>query len=265
MVYKKPYRQGIELKKKYGQHFLKDRFFVLQMIQAVHLDENISVIEIGCGEGILTGAILQTPCKQLKVFEIDEQWATYVQKVYGSNSRLNIVLDNVLDVNWNMLDDQAPWVLLANLPYQITFPILHRIQQHRTIFLEGVIMIQEEVAQKIVKTTGRDYGYSSLFFQHYFELKLLDKISPGAFFPPPKVYSRLLYFKPKKKLIFIENEEEFWKFIKLCFHQPRRTLRNNLAQSHFDLAPLDQSLLLKRAQQLNMQDLLTIWKLLNSK
>ncbi|OGB86553.1 ribosomal RNA small subunit methyltransferase A [candidate division TM6 bacterium RIFCSPHIGHO2_12_FULL_38_8] len=263
MTNKRSYRQGIELKKKYGQHFLKDRFFVDQMINAVHLDDTISVMEIGCGEGILTGAILQKPCKQLKVFEIDEQWASYVAKLYGKNSRLNIVLDNVLDAHWDMLHDQAPWVMLANLPYQITFPILHRIQQHRAMFREGVIMIQEEVAQKIVKTTGRDYGYSSLFFQHYFELKLLDKISPGAFFPPPQVYSRLLYFKPRQILPIIAREEEFWKFIKLCFHQPRRTLRNNLAQSHFDLTRLDQLILLKRAQQLSMQDLLAIWITLN--
>ncbi len=264
MGYKKPHRQGIELKKRYGQHFLKDRFFVDRMIDAVHLDDKISVMEIGCGEGILTGAILQGPCKQLKVFEIDEQWASYVDKVYGSDSRLNIVLDNVLDAQWDLLADQGPWVLLANLPYQITFPIFHRIQQNRSLFLEGVIMIQEEVAQKIVKTSGRDYGYSSLFFQHYFELKMLDKISPGAFFPPPSIYSRLLYFKPKQNLPTIPKEEEFWKFIKLCFHQPRRTLRNNLAQSHFDLTLLEPELLLKRAQQLSMQDLLGIWAVFNA-
>ncbi len=264
MGYKKPHRQGIELKKRYGQHFLKDRFFVDRMIDAVHLDDTISVMEIGCGEGILTGAILQGPCKQLKVFEIDEQWASYVDKVYGADSRLNIVLDNVLDAQWDLLADQGPWVLLANLPYQITFPIFHRIQQNRALFLEGVVMIQEEVAQKIVKTTGRDYGYSSLFFQHFFELKLLDKISPGAFYPPPSIYSRLLYFKPKLNLQKIEKEEEFWKFIKLCFHQPRRTLRNNLAQSHFDLSLLEPELLLKRAQQLGMQDFLNIWSIFNS-
>lgn len=262
MGYKKPHRQGIELKKRYGQHFLKDRFFVDRMIQAVHLDEKISVMEIGCGEGILTGAILQGPCKQLKVFEIDDQWASYVHKVYGSDSRLNIVHANVLDAYWNLLENQGPWVLLANLPYQITFPIFHKIQKNRSLFLEGVVMIQEEVAQKIVKTSGRDYGYSSLFFQHYFELKLLDKISPGAFYPPPSIYSRLLYFKPKQQLLNIEKEEEFWKFIKLCFHQPRRTLRNNLAQSHFDLGRLQTELLLKRAQQLSMDDLLKIWSIL---
>lgn len=265
MSYKKPQRQGIELKKRYGQHFLKDRFFVDRMIDAVHLDDTISVMEIGCGEGILTGAILQNPCKQLKVFEIDAEWAGYVRKLYGSDSRLNIILENVLDARWDLLEDQAPWVMLANLPYQITFPIFYRIHQYRHLFVEGVIMIQEEVAQKIVKTSGRDYGYSSLFFQHFFELKLLDKISPGAFYPPPSIFSRLLYFKPKQNIAPIYQEEEYWKFIKLCFHQPRRTLRNNLATSHFDLSLLDEVTLKKRAQELSSQDLLNIWAKLNVK
>lgn len=263
MSYKRLHRQGIELKKKYGQHFLKDRQFVDRMINAVHLDKNISVMEIGCGEGILTQAILQGSCKQLKVFEIDEQWASFVQQAYGSDKRLQIIHENVLDARWDLLTDQEPWILLANLPYQITFPILHKVWRSRTMFLEGVVMIQEEVAQKIVKMTGRDFGYSSLFFQHYFELKLLDKISPGAFFPPPKVFSRLLYFKPKSNVLTIEREEEFWKFIKLCFHQPRRTLRNNLAQSHFDLAKLDEDILNKRAQQLHMQNFLNMWQILH--
>lgn len=262
MGYKKPHRQGIELKKRYGQHFLKDRFYVDQMIKAVGLDQNISVVEIGCGEGILTGAILETVCKKLHVFEIDEQWASYVDKVYGSDDRLNIVLDNVLDANWDLFEKQS-LIMLANLPYQITFPIFYKIQKYRHLFLEGVVMIQEEVAQKIVKKTGRDYGYSSLFFQHYFELKLLDKISPGAFYPPPSIYSRLLYFKPKQNVDSIFHEEEFWKFIKLCFAQPRRTLRNNLTSTHFDLSLLDQALLLKRAQELEMQDFLSIWKIFN--
>ena len=63
----------------------------------------------------------------------------------------------------------------------------------------------KEVAQKIVKSGGRDYGYTSLFFQHYFTWKLLDKVPPGAFFPPPKVFSRLIYFSPKKEVAEIKN------------------------------------------------------------
>lgn len=257
---KKPQRQGIELKKKHGQHFLKNGMYIVPMLEAVHVDNTISVMEIGCGEGVLTHAILQGPCKQLKVFEIDQEWADYVNNLYGTDSRLHIILNNVLDVDWSILQSDTPWVMLANLPYQITFPILHLVKQHRDMFLEGVVMVQEEVAQKIVKTSGRGYGYPSLFFQHFFDWKLLTKVPPEAFYPPPKVNSRLLYFKPKKDIVAIPQEEEFWKFIKLCFLQPRRTLRNNLAQSHYDQNVLSDDILQKRAQQLNMHDFLEIWK-----
>lgn len=260
---KRPQRQGIELKKKHGQHFLKNGMYIVPMLEAVHLDDTISVMEIGCGEGVLTNSILQGPCKQLKVFEIDAEWAEYVKNLYGSDSRLHIVLNNVLDVDWSALHDQTPWVMLANLPYQITFPILHLVQKNKKMFREGVVMIQEEVAQKIVKTHGRGYGYPSLFFQHHFEWKLLTKVPPEAFYPPPKVQSRLLYFKPKIEVPTIEKETEFWKFIKLCFHQPRRTLRNNLAQSHYDIGLLPDDILQKRAQQLKMQDFLDIWSIIS--
>ena len=252
--------QGIELKKQYGQHFLKDRFFVDYMLDAVRIDSTISVMEIGCGEGILTGAILETSCKKLLVFEIDEQWASLVQKKYGSDKRLVMTQDNVLDVPWDCLSQNQPLVLLANLPYQITFPILSLLQRHRELFVEGVVMVQEEVAQKIVKTSGRGHGYVSLFFQHYFDWKLLNKISPDAFYPPPNVFSRLLYFKPKKTLTVIPDEIGFWKFVKMCFNQPRRTLRNNLAQSHFDITKLSDDLLQSRAEQFSFEQMLGIWQ-----
>ena len=125
-------------------------------------------------------------------------------------------------------------------------------------------MIQEEVAQKLVKTSGRSYGYSSLFFQHYFEMRLLDKVPPSAFYPAPKVTSRLLYFKPRTEVTEIPEEEHFWKFIKSCFQQPRRTLRNNLAQTQYDVSLLSEEQLKLRAQQLSMNDFLDIWKILNA-
>ncbi len=258
----RPHKHGIELKKKHGQHFLKDNQYIIPMIDAVKLDCSISVMEIGCGEGILTDAILQSPCRQLQVFEIDPQWAEHVEQKYGSNSKLKIFLQNILDLDWQTLAADKPWILLANLPYQITFPILYLVKEHRALFLEGVVMVQEEVAQKIAKSSGRGYGYHSLYLQHFFDWKLLDKVPPTAFFPAPKVFSRLLHFKPKLQVDAIENEQEFWKFIKLCFAQPRRTLRNNLMQSAYAMQNIPADWLQKRAQQLSMQDLLEIWQLL---
>ena len=126
-------------------------------------------------------------------------------------------------------------------------------------------MTQEEVVQKIVASRGRGYGFVSLFFQYYFDLKLLDKIPPDAFYPPPKVFSRLLYFKPKDKLKPIPDEKEFWKFIKACFKQPRRTLKNNLEQTHYDLSQASTKTLSTRAQQMNMDEFICLWKCLSDK
>ena len=250
--------QDIFLKKKYGQHFLQDQRVVDHMIEAVEI-KNASVLEIGPGGGYLTKSILEFPVARLWAFEIDPDWADYLQKTYA-DPRLEVYLENFLDVDFSRFEPYKPWTVLANLPYQVTFPILHRFHEHRHLLKEGVIMVQEEVAQKIVKTRGKGFGYTSIFFQYYFEWKLLDKIPPTAFNPPPKVFSRLLYFRTKTDVAPIENEVEFWKFIKVCFKQPRRTLRNNLAQSHYDINKFSESQLASRAQQLGIDELKAIWQ-----
>ncbi|MGZ6250916.1 MAG: 16S rRNA (adenine(1518)-N(6)/adenine(1519)-N(6))-dimethyltransferase RsmA [Candidatus Chromulinivorax sp.] len=264
MAYKKPEKQGIALKKHFGQHFLQDHFFIDQIIAKINFTPETNVFEIGCGEGVLTKAIAAQKIKQLQVFEIDEEWAKLVGAALAHDARVKVNLTNILDVNLNELFAGQKWTLLANLPYNITFPILHLLQRSSDVIAEGVIMIQEEVAQKIMQTSGRGYGYPSLFFQHYFDWQLMDKVPPTAFYPAPKVWSRLLYFKPKTSPQVIPHEQAFWKFIKACFMQPRRTLKNNLQQSHYGLQVglFSDELLQKRAQQLSMQDLLGIWQLL---
>ncbi len=253
---------GIALKKQYGQHFLREQSFIDEMISAVSLDSTSSVFEIGCGDGFLTRSILKQPIARLWVFEIDPAWAAYVRMNYP-DERMSIVEENVLDVDFSRFEETAPWTLLANIPYQITFPILHLLRENRHILKEGVIMIQEEVAQKLVKTEGRGYGFPSLFFQHFFELSLLSKISASAFYPPPIVSSRLLYFKPRTVLDEIPNEQEFWRFIKHLFQQPRRILKNVLQSFHYDYERIPKETLMLRAQQMDKQEIIGLWNLLN--
>lgn len=256
------YSQGIRLKKKYGQHFLRDERYPFIMIDAVSLNDMSSVFEIGCGDGFLTQRILDQPLERLWVYEIDPSWATYV-KNHFTDDRLTVYTENFLDLDFTTLKPYAPWTVLANLPYQVTFPILHRFQEHRELLKEGVVMVQEEVAQKIVKTSGRGYGFPSLFFQHYFTWKLLEKVPPTAFLPPPKVYSRLLYFKPIANPTPIPDEQAFWQFVKKCFAQPRRTLRNNVKGIAHAIERIPAEMLNLRAQQMNMKDLLQIWQTIN--
>jgi 16S rRNA (adenine1518-N6/adenine1519-N6)-dimethyltransferase len=253
------YSAGIRLKKKFGQHFLRDSTIIDHMIEAVVLDATSSVFEIGCGDGVLTQAIMRrTPIARLWVFEIDPEWAAYVKGLV-KDSRMQMFERNFLDVTPDVFEPHQPWTVLANLPYQVTFPILHWFLRNRALLKEGVVMVQEEVAHKITARSGRGYGYVSLFFQHYFDWKKLDKVPPGAFLPPPKVFSRLLYFKPRPQARAIADEPSFWRFIQHCFKQPRRTLRNNLASAHYQLHKISDTTLNLRAQQLSMDELLALW------
>lgn len=264
--FKKTYRvkevvdTGIPAKKKaFGQHFLRKNSVVDNMINAVTVTSETTVIEIGCGDGFLTRAILsQTPCKKLVCFEIDPEWAEYVSTRI-TDKRLDLRLKNILDASFDEVESNTPFIMLANLPYQITFPILYRIQKQKHLFQDIVIMIQEEVGQKLAASSGKSFSAATLFFQHNFTIKLLDKIEPGAFTPPPKVFSRLVQLTPRQGEP-IPNEEGFWSMVKLCFHSPRQTLKNNLRTTHYDLNKLPADILAKRAQQLEFADFLQIWK-----
>ena len=237
-------------KKALGQHFLRKQSVVDNMISRVKITDQ--VMEIGCGDGFLTEAILkQTPCKGLLCYEIDHQWADIVKENIR-DPRLTIKVENILDAEF---DDQKR-IILANLPYQITFPILFMIQRNKHLFPEGVIMVQEEVAQKLVAKRGKKYSATSIFLQHHFNLELMEKIPPGAFEPPPKVHSRLVYFSTKNEPPL---DEEFWKFLKLLFKQPRRTIENNIKTTHLDLAKFPSDLLKKRAQELSIDEFIEIW------
>jgi 16S rRNA (adenine1518-N6/adenine1519-N6)-dimethyltransferase len=252
-----------EKKKQFGQHFLRKQSVVDHMIAKVNITSETYVMEIGCGDGFLTQAVLkQTNCKALWAYEIDHEWATVVRHKI-TDPRLSVIEQNILDLDFKAIELYKPWVLLANLPYQITFPIMFLLQKNKHMFKEGVVMVQEEVAQKLVATKGRSYNPTSMFLQLHFEFELLEKIEPQAFVPPPKVFSRLVYFKPKTKKIEIKNEDAFFKFLKLCFAHPRRTLLNNLKTTHYDISKLDAELLKLRAQQISFDQFLLIWESIN--
>lgn len=261
----KPNIDGIAVKKQYGQHFLRDQSIIDTMIASVTLTPTSSIFEIGCGDGFLTRSIIKQPHARLWVFEIDPEWASYVHAHYP-DPRLTIFTENILDVNCaERLAEHQPWTLLANLPYQITFPILFLLQKNRALLREGVIMVQEEVAHKLLKTSGRDYGFTSLFFQHYFTWRSLKTIPPAAFFPPPKVHSRILHFAPRTNIPDIPQEALFWKFIKSCFARPRRTLKNNLSGTQYaDKAEALISHDTLRAQEMTFEDFLSLWNSLRS-
>lgn len=253
-------RNGIALKKRYGQHFLRDINVLGTILSSVKFGPDVSVFEIGGGGGALTRAILEQQLARLWVFEIDREWVGQLRQI--PDRRLTVYEQDFLTVKPGLFEPHGQWTMLANLPYQITFPVLHWLVINRHLLRESVIMVQEEVAQKLLGKGGRTYGFVSVYFQWFFKWRMLTKVSPRAFYPPPKVFSRLLYFQPRLDAPEIERQEEFWLFVKVCFKQPRRTLRNNLISTSYDASVLDDKTLSLRAQQMKESDFVRVWRLL---
>ena len=247
-------------KKEHGQVFLRDQGIVDSMLKNATVTQTTTVMEIGCGDGFLTRAILEkTPCKMLQVFEIDEEWLNVVKESVKSD-RLSLNLINVLDVDLQTyFSPENPIVLLANLPYHITFPIMHLIQRNADLFSHGVVMVQEEVAQRLVAQTGRDAGAISHYFQHFFEFKLLTKVPPSAFEPQPKIFSRLVGFKPRATISEIADAEHFWLFMRACFKFPRQMLHNNLKGTKYAQTELPAEFQGLRAQQITTPQFVALW------
>lgn len=251
-------------KKSLGQHFLRRHSVVDAMIEKVKAScDGRVVLEIGCGDGFLTEKILaKTDCKKLICLELDSHWADFVSNKI-QDPRLVVYNVNALDVDWLSLAEGEKMVMLANLPYNVSVPLIKKLREELSAFIEGVFMVQEEVAQRFAAKGGANFGSISVFLQHVLDFGLMTKIPPEAFSPPPQVDSRLVYFKPKQSLIQIREEAGFWRFIKACFASPRRMLRNNIKGYNFSSDVLNQKIEGLRAQQMTFEQLLELWHTLN--
>jgi 16S rRNA (adenine1518-N6/adenine1519-N6)-dimethyltransferase len=214
-------------KKRFGQNFLRDRHVVEKILQAADLQEVDRVLEIGPGLGALTDLMLPR-VSLLQVMEVDRD---LVEKLRArSDSRLLVHEGDALRLDWDALLDQPPYKLVANLPYNISSQILFKILDHRPLFSRLVLMFQQEVGDRLCAGPGgRDYGILSVFCQVWFDIRRVVRVSPGAFFPPPKVNSVVLCFDRRDQpRIEVPDEAFFRRVVKGAFSQRRKTLVNSL-------------------------------------
>lgn len=180
------------------------------------------IVEIGPGQGALTALLLARAGRVVAV-EIDPTMIALLGERFAGEEKLTVVPGDVLQT------DLSQWglaVLAGNIPYYITSPILDRIFAARAALREAVLLVQREVAQRLVAEPGsRDYGLLSVRTQVYAEAKYLFKVPPGAFSPPPKVESAVVRLVMRDA---VEDQEKFLEFAARCFGHKRKTLRNNL-------------------------------------
>jgi 16S rRNA (adenine1518-N6/adenine1519-N6)-dimethyltransferase len=218
-----------------GQHFLSDSGWQQRILATLPLQSGDCWIEIGAGHGEMTH-LLAGGERRVIAIETDPALAASLRGTVEANPaewpRVEIVNADVLAVDLAHLGT-GPFRVYGNLPYYITSPILRRLFVHADRISSIHIVIQLEVAERIVaQPCSRAYGYLSTLCQLYTQPEIVLRLPPGAFRPPPKVTSALVRMVlPGKRFslgIPPKNESRFLEFIQTCFSQKRKTLRNNL-------------------------------------
>lgn len=217
-----------------------------------------TIVEIGPGQGALTEYLLRSEA-HVHAIELDPAMVERLARRFPNHPRLTVHAADVLDVD---LAQWGPAALAGNLPYYITSPILDRIRRARTAIASSTLLMQKEVADRLVARPGsRDYGYLTVVTQSWAEARFVVNVPPGAFRPPPKVESAVVHLQA---LAEVEPDlEAFLKFAGMAFRQKRKNLRNNLAQAYpaADWENLAERTL--RAEQLSIPQLRELWRKLS--
>ena len=191
-----------------------------------------AVLEIGAGPGTMTELLAERAAKVWAV-EVDGKLAAGLREKFADSPTVEVVEADILKVSIDALCSAAGRErvrVFGNLPYYITSPCLLHLFEHHSWITEIVVMVQQEVAERIVAAPGStDYGLFSVTCQYYTEPRMLFSIPPQAFRPAPKVHSALVRMRvaPKKEELGIENEKAFWRLVQAAFAQKRKTLFNN--------------------------------------
>jgi 16S rRNA (adenine1518-N6/adenine1519-N6)-dimethyltransferase len=219
-----------------GQHFLSGPSWQSRILETLPLAPNERWIEIGAGHGEMT-RLLAARGQRVTAIEADSRLAAALHTAIDESPpawSVEIVSANILGVDLSEISGEN-FRVYGNLPYYITSPILHHLFRHIARIASIHVVIQLEVAERIVARPGhREYGYLSAACQFYTTPQIVFRIPPGAFRPPPKVTSALVRLDPNGardqiiNQIGISEEQHFLDFVQLCFAHKRKTLRNNL-------------------------------------
>lgn len=211
-------------RKRFGQHFLRDRAVLARIADALELTGAESVVEIGPGRGALTD-LLAPRARRLVAVEIDRDLAAHLRDRYAADPHVEIVEADVLRVS---LGDLAgpDFVLAGNVPYYITTPILfHALAAPRPS--RAVYLVQREVADRLTAAPGsKEYGALGVNVQAVARTELIARVPPGAFVPPPKVDSAVVRVIPRPDPVVTPSEERrFRRFVQAAFALRRKQLR----------------------------------------
>jgi 16S rRNA (adenine1518-N6/adenine1519-N6)-dimethyltransferase len=251
-------KHGLDARKRFGQHFLLDLNLTRRIARAAQpIDQGI-VIEIGPGPGGLTRALLLEGAAQVVAIEVDPRALGALAELQAaSDGRLQVIEADALAVDPANLGP-APRRIVANLPYNISTPLLVRWLHQADAIADMVLMFQKEVVDRLVAPPRtKDYGRLSVLAQHVCEIRRLFDIPPSAFVPPPKVTSSVAHLTPRPASQRLADLAPLERVTAAAFGQRRKMLRGSLGSLFADPVPVLEGLGLSptaRAEELMVAD-----------
>jgi 16S rRNA (adenine1518-N6/adenine1519-N6)-dimethyltransferase len=222
-------------RKQFGQHWLRSEKALQSIIRAAELQDGDRILEIGPGMGALTQMLLQTPASVVAV-EIDRDLCPKLVTKFGHHEQFLLLEGDILSLDLKALirPEIYPNKVVANIPYNITGPILDRVlgtveSPTQPAFDNIVLLLQKEVAQRITAKPGsRTFGSLSVHCQYLADCDWIADVVAKAFFPPPKVDSAIIRLRPRPYPDPVEQPQWFSKLVRMGFQTRRKMLRNNL-------------------------------------
>lgn len=265
-------RYGLFAKKKFGQNFLIDNNIVKKIVSTANIDKETGVIEIGPGIGAMTEILAMNAGKVL-CYEIDEDMVKILSEVI-TNDNVKVIHNDFLKVN--ILEDISYFeglkriVVVSNLPYYITTPIIFKLLDHSDVISSMYFMVQKEVCTRLTACEGnKDYGSLSVLIKLNGIAKQEFVVTRNCFYPAPNVDSAIVSIVINKDDCSLKNDPNFLKFVHNIFEQKRKTLYNNISSKYdvskekvyevFKEIGLEESI---RAEKLSLEKIIKIYEML---
>lgn len=250
-------KYGITANKNLGQNFLIDESVIIDACDSANINKEDLVIEIGPGLGTLTKYILERAGKVICV-ELDDRMIDILKERFFLYENFEIINEDILKVDLHKLIKEEKngniknVKIVANLPYYITTPIIMKLLEERLDLQSITVMVQKEVAERLIAVPGEKFTgaitYSVYYYADSENVRIVDK---SSFIPEPSVESEVINLKIRENPpVNVNNEELFFKLIKIAFMQRRKTLVNSLSNSGF----IEKNKIIEILEKLNINE-----------
>lgn len=230
-------KYNLSAKKSLGQNFIIDSNILRKMVDAGEVDKETTVIEIGPGIGALTEQIAKA-AKEVFAFEIDDRFLPVLEDTLSPYPNVRVFHQDILKVDFSAfqedyLQDTTRLLVIANLPYYITTPIIMHLLESELPVERMLLMMQKEVANRLnAEPSTKAYGSLSIAIQYYTEVEIAFTVPPTVFNPQPNVDSAVIKLDVREKPpVEVKNEPFFTTIVRASFTQRRKTIWNNLRKA----------------------------------